>query len=111
MFKLNTKITLNQPFLSLFLTIIDNNNEYNSDNIPCVSSYIDPYAESYADSYAEPYPNPYADPYADLCTDTCTDPYTNSKAKPQDNDNELHSTTARRKTINRTEEEKKIKKI
>ncbi|RIB03610.1 hypothetical protein C2G38_2224551 [Gigaspora rosea] len=91
------------PFLSLFLTIMDNNNEYNSNNIPCASSYIDPYADSYAE--------PYADPYADLCTDTCTDPYTNSEVEPQDNDNELHSTTARRKTIDRTEEEKKIKKI
>ncbi|CAG8716692.1 9659_t:CDS:1, partial [Gigaspora rosea] len=41
---------------------MDNNNEYNSDNIPCASFYVDPYADSYT--------KPYAEPYADLCTDT-----------------------------------------
>ncbi|CAG8829469.1 22905_t:CDS:2, partial [Gigaspora margarita] len=44
---------------------MDNNNEYNSDNISCTSPYVDPYTDPYADSYADPYADSYADPYTD----------------------------------------------
>src|SRR6185437_15616606 len=78
---------------------MDSNNEYNSDSIHCTSSY----ADSYADPYADPYVDPYADPY--------TDPYANSDAEPQNNEDELHNTAARRKAIDENEEEKNVKKI
>ncbi|CAG8777312.1 7107_t:CDS:1, partial [Dentiscutata erythropus] len=76
------------------------NNEYNSDSIPCTSSY--------ANFNVDPYANPYTDPYSN---DPCTDSYINSDAEPQNNDDKLCSTTARRKTIDGNEEEKSVKKI
>ncbi|CAG8785090.1 35950_t:CDS:2, partial [Gigaspora margarita] len=41
---------------------MDSNNEYNSDSIPCTSSYADSYADPYADPYVDPYSDSYADP-------------------------------------------------
>ncbi|CAG8508591.1 13403_t:CDS:2, partial [Cetraspora pellucida] len=78
---------------------MNSNNKYNSNSIPYTSSYADSYANSYADPCTDLYTNPY------------TNPYTNLDAKPQNNDDEHHSITARRKTIDGNKEDKSVKKI
>ncbi|CAG8455946.1 16242_t:CDS:2, partial [Cetraspora pellucida] len=81
----------------------DSNNEYNSDSIPCTSSYANSYTDPYADPCTDPYTDPYTNPY--------TNSYTNLDAESQNNDDEHYSTAVRRKTIDRNKEDKSVKKI